>query len=54
LNTTESQFDKVAEEYDFVNALLNDYSFFVSNMSPEKGRALESYYDEVVGIVWTK
>src|SRR5699024_2901037 len=43
--------------------LLNDYSFFVSNMSPKKGRALDigcgsgllveklaSYYDEVVGI----
>ncbi|MES9526830.1 methyltransferase domain-containing protein [Enterococcus faecalis] len=63
MNTIESQFDKVAEDYDFVNELLNDYSFFVSNMSPKKGRALDigcgsgllveklaSYYDEVVGI----
>lgn len=63
LNTAESQFDKVAEEYDFVNALLNDYSFSLSNMFPEKGRALDigcgsgllveklaSYYDEVIGI----
>lgn len=63
LNTTESQFDKVAEEYDFVNALLNDYSFFLSNMSRKKARALDigcgsgllveklaSYYNEVVGI----
>ncbi|HDA6049972.1 TPA: methyltransferase domain-containing protein, partial [Staphylococcus aureus] len=63
MNTIESQFDKVAEEYDFVNELLNDDSFFVSNMSPKKGRALDigcgsgllveklaSYYDEVVGI----
>lgn len=63
MSTTESQFDKVAEEYDFVNALLNDYSFFESNFSSKKGRALDigcgsgllveklaSYYDEVVGI----
>ncbi|HAP8241419.1 TPA: SAM-dependent methyltransferase, partial [Enterococcus faecium] len=41
MNTIESQFDKVAEDYDFVNELLNDYSFFVSNMSPKKGRALD-------------
>ncbi|HDC3138714.1 TPA: SAM-dependent methyltransferase, partial [Staphylococcus aureus] len=26
MNTIESQFDKVAEDYDFVNELLNDYS----------------------------
>ncbi|EGP5554310.1 TPA: SAM-dependent methyltransferase, partial [Staphylococcus aureus] len=25
MNTIESQFDKVAEDYDFVNELLNDY-----------------------------
>ena len=63
MNTTKRQFDQVAEEYDFVNSLLNDHTFFVSNMSLGKGRALDigcgsgllvdklaSYYDEVVGI----
>lgn len=63
MQTTKKQFNQVAEDYDFVNELLNDYSFFVSNMSPKKGRALDigcgsgllveklaSYYAEVVGI----
>jgi len=63
LHTTKRQFDQVAEEYDFVNSLLNDYTFFVSNLSLDKGRALDigcgsgllvdklaNYYDEVVGI----
>lgn len=63
LSKTESQFDQVAEEYDFVSSLLNDYSFFLSNMTTKKNRALDigcgtgllveklaEYYDEVVGI----
>ncbi|WP_256083554.1 class I SAM-dependent methyltransferase, partial [Staphylococcus aureus] len=54
---------KGAEDYDFLKELLNDYSFFVSNMSPKKGIALDigcgsgvlveklaSYYYDVVGI----
>lgn len=63
LNIIELQFDKVVEDYDFVNEFLNDYLFFVFNMFLKKGRVLDigcglgllveklvSYYDEVVGI----
>ena len=63
LNTTEIQFDKVAKEYDFVNNLLNDYTFFISNLPSHRGRALDigcgsgilaerlsTYFGEVVGI----
>jgi ubiquinone/menaquinone biosynthesis C-methylase UbiE len=63
LNNTNIQFDKVAIEYDFVNSLLNDYTFFSFNMPLQKGRALDigcgsgllvnelsNYFNEVVGI----
>ncbi|WP_429310105.1 class I SAM-dependent methyltransferase [Paenibacillus mucilaginosus] len=63
LKTTINQFNKVAEEYDFVNTLLNDYSFFMSNLPLHRGRTLDvgcgsgilvnelsSHFDEVVGI----
>jgi ubiquinone/menaquinone biosynthesis C-methylase UbiE len=63
LKTTLNQFNKVAEEYDFVNTLLNDYSFFTANLPLQRGQALDvgcgsgilvyelsSHFDEVVGI----
>ncbi|TVX93774.1 class I SAM-dependent methyltransferase [Paenibacillus agilis] len=63
MEAARDSFNKVAEEYDFVNTLLNDYSFFMSNLSLQKGRALDigsgsgilvdklsSHFDEVVGI----
>ncbi|WP_342540516.1 methyltransferase domain-containing protein [Heyndrickxia sp. FSL K6-6286] len=63
MSITGSQFDKVAEEYDFVTNLLNDNTFFIANMPIEKGRALDigcgtgilvyelsNYFSEVVGI----
>lgn len=63
LNTTEIQFDRVAEEYDFVASLMNDNTFFISNMPSKKERVLDigcgsglladelsTYFNEVIGI----
>ncbi|MCR8842404.1 class I SAM-dependent methyltransferase [Paenibacillus sp. SC116] len=63
MKTTIHQFNKVAEEYDFVNTLLYDYSFFMNNFPLQRGRALDvgcgsgilvdelsSHFDEVIGI----
>ena len=63
LNNTGKQFDKVAVEYDFVTSLLNDNTFFISNIPRQKGKALDigcgtgilidelsNYFDEVIGI----
>ena len=57
------QFDKVAEEYDFVNELFDNNDFFILNMSSQRGRALDigcgsgilanelsKHYKQVVGI----
>lgn len=62
-NSISKQFDRVAEEYDFVSEFFNNNSFFISNMSSKKGRALDigcgsgiltfelsKHYKEVVGI----
>ncbi|GIP35344.1 class I SAM-dependent methyltransferase [Paenibacillus sp. J2TS4] len=63
MEITKIQFNKVAEEYDFVNTLLNDNSFFMSNLPLQRRRALDigcgsgilvdelsSHFDEVTGI----
>lgn len=63
MQTTETQFNRVAEQYDFVNTLLHDYSFFMSNLPLQRRRALDvgcgsgilvgelaSRFDEVIGI----
>lgn len=63
MNNTGKQFDKVAVEYDFVTSLLNDNTFFISNIPRQKGKALDigcgtgilidelsNYFDEVIGI----
>lgn len=41
MQETARQFDRVAEEYDFVNSLLNDYSFFLANLPAQRGTALD-------------
>lgn len=63
MEVTKSQFNRVAQEYDFVNTLLNDYSFFLSNLPLQRKRALDigcgsgilvntlsPYFDDVIGI----
>ncbi|MEH6971339.1 class I SAM-dependent methyltransferase [Bacillus sp. JJ675] len=63
MGTAGVQFDKVAEEYDFAASLLNDHSFFLSNMPLKKGTALDigcgtgllahelsGHFDHVIGI----
>ncbi|WP_079911716.1 class I SAM-dependent methyltransferase [Paenibacillus sp. 32352] len=63
MNRAKHQFNKVAVEYDFVNTLVNDYSFFMSNLPEQRGRALDvgcgsgilvhelsSHFEEVIGI----
>ncbi|QUL56826.1 class I SAM-dependent methyltransferase [Paenibacillus tritici] len=63
MQTTIHQFNRVAEEYDFVNTLLNDYSFFMNNLPVQTGRALDvgcgsgilvnelsAHFGEVIGI----
>ncbi|WP_432666863.1 class I SAM-dependent methyltransferase [Wukongibacter baidiensis] len=62
-NSVNIQFDKVAEEYDFVSELFNNNDFFISNMSSQRGMALDigcgsgilttelsKYYNKVIGI----
>ncbi|MBU3102009.1 MULTISPECIES: class I SAM-dependent methyltransferase [Clostridium] len=57
------QFDKVAEEYDFVTELLNNNDFFISNMSSQRNTVLDvgcgsgilalelsKHYKDVIGI----
>ena len=62
-NLVNEQFDKVAEEYDFVNELFNNNDFFISNMSSQRSTVLDigcgsgilalelsKHYKEVIGI----
>ncbi|MBZ9685528.1 class I SAM-dependent methyltransferase [Clostridium estertheticum] len=62
-NKTKMQFNKVAEEYDFMESLFDNSKFFVLEMSDNKGSALDigcgsgilayklsKYYDKVIGI----
>ncbi|GCD12824.1 class I SAM-dependent methyltransferase [Clostridium tagluense] len=63
INKTKMQFNKVAEEYDFMESLFDNSKFFVLEMSDNKGSVLDigcgsgilayklsKHYDKVIGI----
>ncbi|MBZ9633630.1 class I SAM-dependent methyltransferase [Clostridium sp. FP1] len=63
INKTKMQFNKVAEEYDFMESLFDNSKFFVLEMSDNKGSVLDigcgsgilayklsNHYDKVIGI----